>query len=95
MPYRMAGQLCDMINGDIYFYEQAHKMSNFPPIGTCPWPKGNYWIHNYIPDISKFPPIMESGDYMGECKFYDKNGTYLNASRTYIQIIHIAGGYFN
>lgn len=54
---------------------------------------GNYVINNYLPDFSKLPTaLMQSGDYMLECKFFDKDGKFLNGIQTYGQLIAIAGG---
>lgn len=40
MPYKMENKFCDLINSDEYFYPELQKITNFPDIGTCPWPAG-------------------------------------------------------
>lgn len=40
MPYKVENQFCDALNSDEYFYPELHKVTNFPEIGTCPWPAG-------------------------------------------------------
>ena len=40
MPYKMEDNFCDGINSETYFYPELKKVTNFPEIGTCPWPAG-------------------------------------------------------
>lgn len=61
---------------------------NFPVIFINEIP-GNYYVNNYIPDLSKIPPVLESGDYMIECKVFDKDGKFLNGLQTYGQMIFL------
>lgn len=46
-----------------------------------------------MPDLSKIPTtILQSGDFMVECKFFDKNDNLIIGTQIYGQIIYIPGG---
>ena len=53
MPYKIGPfPFCQYLDDDKYFIEGLRKYSNFPPKGTCPWPKMKYLITNYEVRIS-------------------------------------------
>lgn len=75
---------------DDYFYPEFHAHTNFPPIKSCDFKSGTiYYVKNYMPEISKIPPVMASGDYMLECKIF-KGDEFIQGFRTYVQIYNIA-----
>ncbi|KXJ69246.1 hypothetical protein RP20_CCG028117 [Aedes albopictus] len=54
---------CELLNKNRSVLPKIRKVSNFPPAGTCPFPKGRYTIDNYkfeLPEAFPLPP----GDYI-------------------------------
>ena len=48
MPYKIGPKgFCKYFNDEDYFVQDLRKVSNYPPVGTCPWPKGKYTIDDY------------------------------------------------
>ncbi|KAL7026591.1 hypothetical protein ACKWTF_005092 [Chironomus riparius] len=90
-PYKMGpANICKLIKDDDFFYAGFHKHTDFPPLKTCDFKKGvKYNIKNYLPDMSKVPPVFESGDYMVECKI-SKGGEFIQGTVTYSQMYNIA-----
>ena len=69
--------ICDLLSKELLVVPDMRKVSNLPPPGTCPFPKGNYTIKNYKINEEKFrfvPPgefvtrvrIFEDGQVIGE-----------------------------
>ena len=55
-PYKMGPKkFCDFLSGEKLFYPSIHATSDFPSIGTCPWPKVSYDLLNYLSD---FPQLF-------------------------------------
>jgi hypothetical protein len=90
-PYKYGPKkLCDFVKDEEFFYADLHKKSrNFPPIGSCDFKKGSYEVDNYMPDLSKLPPVFESGDYMVECQG-KKNDEIINGYKLFAQIHNYA-----
>ncbi|XP_050100880.1 uncharacterized protein LOC126581342 [Anopheles aquasalis] len=63
-----AGKLCQVIAGDELVYPQLLQVSDFPPKGTCPFPKGNYTIDEYVLDERSLPPFIPPGEWLVEIK---------------------------
>ncbi|XP_049301715.1 uncharacterized protein LOC125775206 [Anopheles funestus] len=61
-----AGSLCDIIAKDEVVYPHLLESSNLPPQDSCPFPKGNYTIHNYVLDEQRFPPAVPASDWIIE-----------------------------
>ncbi|XP_050071353.1 uncharacterized protein LOC126559267 [Anopheles maculipalpis] len=61
-----AGSLCEIIAQDEVVYPHLLEMSNLPPQDSCPFPKGNYTIHNYVLDEQRFPPALPASDWIME-----------------------------
>ena len=82
--------VCKGLREDQFFYPAFHASTNFPPLGTCDFKNGfTYFIKNYLPDLSKVPPVFQSGDYMLECKLY-RGEEFIQGFQTYSQIYNIA-----
>lgn len=94
MAYKFGpAKACVFLNSEKIFYPEIHKITDFPPIGTCPWAKGKYHINGWQPVLSSLPPVFKSGDYMVEMhirKIGDESkvlqgvkvyGTLLNTAR--------------
>ncbi|XP_053670847.1 uncharacterized protein LOC128721149 [Anopheles nili] len=60
------GSLCQIIAKDESIYPQLLETSNLPPQDSCPFPKGNYTIFNYILDEQRFPPVAIRSDWLFE-----------------------------
>ncbi|XP_035783208.1 uncharacterized protein LOC118461696 [Anopheles albimanus] len=63
-----AGKLCQVIAGDEVVYPQVQQKSNLPPKGTCPIPKGNYTINDFVLDEKSLPPFVPPGEWLMEIK---------------------------
>jgi len=82
--------ICKWLKEDELFYAGFHKFTDFPPLKSCDFKKGaSYYIKNYLPDLTKVPPVFESGDYKVECKIY-KAGEFIQGTITYSQMYNIA-----
>jgi hypothetical protein len=90
-PYKMGPtNICKMIKEEELFYAKFHDHTNFPPLKTCDFKKEvKYYVKNYLPDLSKVPPVFESGDYMVECKIL-RGEELIQGTITYSQIYNIA-----
>ena len=54
MPYKIGPyKYCEYVDDDKYFFEDFRQHSDYPPKGTCPWPKKKYMIRDYVVRISK------------------------------------------
>ncbi|XP_058117683.1 uncharacterized protein LOC131289037 [Anopheles ziemanni] len=60
------GSLCQIIAKDATIYPSLLESSNLPPQDSCPFPKGNYTIYNYIADEEKFPPALPLSEWLME-----------------------------
>uniref|UniRef100_A0A182VW48 MD-2-related lipid-recognition domain-containing protein n=1 Tax=Anopheles minimus TaxID=112268 RepID=A0A182VW48_9DIPT len=61
-----AGSLCEIIAKDEVVYPHLLELSNLPPQDSCPFPKGNYTIHNYVLDEQRLPPAVPASDWVVE-----------------------------
>ncbi|XP_035919678.1 uncharacterized protein LOC118517546 [Anopheles stephensi] len=61
-----AGSLCEIIAQDEVVYPHLLEKSNLPPQDSCPFPKGNYTIHNFVLDEQRFPPALPASDWIVE-----------------------------
>lgn len=61
---------CDYIKNDNLVWPDLVKASNMPHQKTCPFPKGNYTIKNYVVDDSKFGPAPP-GKYLTKGKLME------------------------
>lgn len=69
LPYKLGPtNICGLLKDEKMFYPEivAHG-ENFPPVGTCDFKTGTLILKDYLPDLSKVPPVFESGDYQLEC----------------------------
>jgi ganglioside GM2 activator len=89
-PYKLKGKLCEVANteGNI-FADQLWKFSDLPPRESCPFPAGKYHVKKLdISNLEGLPPVLESGDYMVEIKFYDqKGGKMMQGFRIYVTVV--------
>ena len=91
-PYKKSSEnVCKMIKDDELFYPAFHAHTeNFPPLGSCDFTKGIvYNVKNYLPDLSKVPPVFQSGDYMVECNGY-RGEEFIQGFKIYAQVYNIA-----
>jgi hypothetical protein len=90
MPYKVGPKnFCEFVDTEATVYPGIKKVSDFPETGTCPWPAGTYHINGYKADFSKLPPVLDSGDYMIECKF-QTGGKDINGIKAYVSILNKA-----
>ncbi|XP_052890338.1 uncharacterized protein LOC128298610 [Anopheles moucheti] len=61
-----AGTLCDILAKDEVIYPALLEVSNLPAQDSCPFPKGNYTINNYVLDEHRFPPALPASDWIIE-----------------------------
>ncbi|CAO1302605.1 unnamed protein product [Diamesa hyperborea] len=62
MPYKIGpNPFCQYFDNDKYFVEALRKKTNFPPKGTCPWPKNVYTFDKYEVNLNTIPPVAASG----------------------------------
>jgi hypothetical protein len=89
-PYRFGPvSMCKGIKESEYMYPVMHPYTNFPPLKSCDFVNGyTYYIKNYLPDISKFPPVVSSGDYMADCKIL-QNEEFAQGFQAYLQLFNI------
>lgn len=90
LPYKVGpSQICQAIKEDEYFYKDFHSYTqNFPPLDTCDFKKGVYFVKNYLPDVRTLPPVIESNDYMVECLLY-KGDDLIQGFKLFAQIYNI------
>jgi hypothetical protein len=86
-PYKVGpNNFCKSMADSELIYPDLHAHTNFLPIKSCDFKNGySYFIKNYLPDLSKVPPVMSSGDYMAECNI-SRADTFIQGFRAYIQI---------
>ncbi|ETN57898.1 hypothetical protein AND_010526 [Anopheles darlingi] len=65
-----SGRLCKVLAGDEFVYPSLLEKSNFPPRDTCPFPKGNYTIYDYVLDDKSLPPFVPAGEWLMEMKMF-------------------------
>ncbi|XP_058060337.1 uncharacterized protein LOC131211018 [Anopheles bellator] len=58
------GRVCKLISGDEYIYPQMLNYSNLPSKDTCPFPKGNYTVNDFVVDERKLPAIIPPGEWL-------------------------------
>lgn len=94
MPFKYGPKTaCSLTHEGKVFYPEFHTYTNFPPIPSCEFKKGiAYTINNYIPDLSKVPPVFESGDYAMEAQGF-KNDEFINGFRVYASVLYFSGCY--
>lgn len=54
---------CDFSKSESFYMPAIWATTNFPPLGECPLPKGEYYMKNFIPDPDKLPEFL-NGRYM-------------------------------
>uniref|UniRef100_A0A182PJ35 MD-2-related lipid-recognition domain-containing protein n=1 Tax=Anopheles epiroticus TaxID=199890 RepID=A0A182PJ35_9DIPT len=60
------GTLCEIIAKDEVVYPNLLEWSNLPPQDSCPFPKGNYTINNFVLDEQRFPPALPASEWLIE-----------------------------
>uniref|UniRef100_A0A1S4HDC0 MD-2-related lipid-recognition domain-containing protein n=3 Tax=gambiae species complex TaxID=44542 RepID=A0A1S4HDC0_ANOGA len=86
IPYYMFScTLCELIKKDTTIYPQLIEYSNFPVQGTCPVPKGNYTLRNFVLDMTKMPLVMPYGEWILLLQ-YSKNYEALAGQEIYFTI---------
>jgi len=90
LPYKVGpGKFCEVVASETMLFPKLIEASDLPKQGVCPWPAAEYHINGYDPDLSQVPKILETGDYMVECRI-EKEGAILNGYRVYASIINMA-----
>lgn len=89
--YTFKSKACDAIEVDEAFWPSlaAAVEPTFPL--KCDLPAGTYTFNGYLPDTSKLPPVVRSGDYMSKVKL-TRNGEILQITECYFHIINKKGG---
>ena len=78
LPYKVGPtNFCEFFRNEKMIYPDIKVVTDFPEYSTCPWPAGIYHIYGFSPDLSRIPPILDSGDYMVEFQ-YRKGEEILN-----------------
>ncbi|CAO1331281.1 unnamed protein product [Diamesa serratosioi] len=52
---------CQYFDEDKIFVQDFRKVTNIPPIGTCPWPKGKFTVDGYLVKLDNIPPVVSTG----------------------------------
>ncbi|XP_058817800.1 uncharacterized protein LOC131681106 [Topomyia yanbarensis] len=60
---KMEREFCEFYTLDARTLEALRNVSNFPPKGTCPFPKGRYHIEGFGVNEHHFPPADLPGAY--------------------------------
>uniref|UniRef100_A0A182IMF7 MD-2-related lipid-recognition domain-containing protein n=1 Tax=Anopheles atroparvus TaxID=41427 RepID=A0A182IMF7_ANOAO len=60
------GSLCKIIASDEVIYPSLLETSTLPPQNSCPFPKGNYTIYDYIADEEKLPAALPLSEWQVE-----------------------------
>uniref|UniRef100_A0A182MTH5 MD-2-related lipid-recognition domain-containing protein n=1 Tax=Anopheles culicifacies TaxID=139723 RepID=A0A182MTH5_9DIPT len=60
------GSLCEIVAKDEVIYPHLLESSNLPPQDSCPFPKGNYTIYNYVMDEQRLPPAVPASEWIIE-----------------------------
>jgi len=90
LPYKLGPtNVCNLLKDEKMFYPEvlAHG-ENFPPLGTCDFKTGTIIIKDYLPDLSKVPPVFESGDYQLECNVI-RGGEIIQGLKFFGQVYNI------
>uniref|UniRef100_A0A182HK71 MD-2-related lipid-recognition domain-containing protein n=1 Tax=Anopheles arabiensis TaxID=7173 RepID=A0A182HK71_ANOAR len=86
IPYYMfSSTLCELIKKDTTIYPQLIEHSNFPVQDTCPVPKGNYTLRNFVLDMTKIPLVLPLGEWILLLQ-YSKNYEALAGQEIYFTI---------
>lgn len=92
LPYKVGPlKFCDLLESEKMFYPEIQLVSDFPDIETCPWPAKTYTISGYQPDLSKIPPVADTGDYMVECQF-KRGDNIVNGIKVYASVLNMNYG---
>lgn len=92
MPYKYGPHnLCIAIEQEEFFYKELSEYTNFPEFPNCEFSPGIYHINDYLPDVSKLPPIFESGDYKLEVRI-EQGEELINGFEIEVEIININNG---
>lgn len=62
--------ICKFIAEEKKVYPDLVEASNLPEPGTCPIPKNNYTINNYVVKKENLPKLVPAGDYFIEVMFF-------------------------
>lgn len=90
LPYKVGPKnFCEFLDGEKMLYPEFQAMTDLPELGACPWPAATYHIFGFQPDLSKVPPVLDTGDYMVECqiKCGDK---LLNAIQIFASVMNMS-----
>lgn len=69
LPYKVGPtKFCQFLESEKLLLPEFLAVTDLPAVGICPWPAAEYKVHGYDPDLSKLPPIIDTGDYMVEKK---------------------------
>lgn len=92
MPYKIGpAPVCKFIDGEKLLYPDFQKKTDFPDLGVCPWPARVYHINGWNPDLENLPPIVDTGDYMVECKLL-REEEVLQGMQIYGSVLNIPLG---
>ncbi|XP_039433816.1 uncharacterized protein LOC120416197 [Culex pipiens pallens] len=64
---------CKVLDNDSGVLRRLREVSNMPPPGTCPFPKGRITINNYELDDSQLPMTLPPGQYTLVMKMIESN----------------------
>ncbi|XP_039433811.1 uncharacterized protein LOC120416193 [Culex pipiens pallens] len=64
---------CQVLEGDSGVMHRLRELSNLPPPGTCPFPRGKYTINNYELDETQLPIAVPPGQYSLVIKMVEAN----------------------
>lgn len=92
LPYKVGPtKFCDLLESEKMFYPEIQLVSDFPDLENCPWPAKTYHINGYQPDLSKIPPVADTGDYMVECQF-KRGDNIVNGMKVYASVLNMNYG---
>ncbi|XP_058817798.1 uncharacterized protein LOC131681105 [Topomyia yanbarensis] len=77
--------ICEALNIDNRFVDRLRMISNLPAAGTCPFPKGAYFVDNYILEESQLPPSIPEGSYIFAVKLF-KDSVLKAGYKVYVAI---------
>lgn len=90
LPYKVGPKnFCEFLEAEKMFYPEFQAATDLPGVGVCPWPAGKYTIFGFQPDLSKIPPVVDTGDYMVECQF-KKDEDLLNAIKIFGTVMNMS-----
>jgi hypothetical protein len=87
-PFHLKRNACEYFEKEDPFADQLWSYTDLPSNRSCPYPPKVYHINGlYIGNLS-FPVVLETGDYMIQTQFLDKDNNLLQGLQVYFFFVN-------